>query len=198
MFGYGLGLMHLSDKLNLDENVYGHNGVAWGFGAMSGFSVQHNFSIAWVNNREIGGDFKQISVPIYNAVLEVLCKYGKIQTGTSTETCAALVVCLDKTNFKDGVDYVGSDLVKGGLNVSKVSECCSRCIITQGCKYWTFGKDDNKCWLKTNMNGNKAKLTRISGSLVNAPASKSTDTQIHAGSSGLHQAMFQVHAPNLK
>ena len=89
-FGYGYGVMDLSDALDLDESVYGHNGLAWGFGAMSGYSVQHKFSIAWVNNREIGGDFQQISVPIYNAVLGVLCKHGKIQTRDSTEACTAL------------------------------------------------------------------------------------------------------------
>ena len=82
--------MDLSDSLGLKGCVYGHNGVAWGFGAMSGFSVQHNFSIAWVNNREIGGDFRQISVPIYNAVLAVLCAHDKIQTLGSGETCSAL------------------------------------------------------------------------------------------------------------
>ena len=77
--------------------------------------------------------------------------------------------CQDKTNYEDNRDYFGSDLVKGGFSNMTPAKCCAKCIATKGCKYWTFGKDDNKCWVKANPTGNKRQGNRLSGTFVVGP-----------------------------
>ena len=84
----------------------------------------------------------------------------------------AVVSCQGEDKFKDGVDYFGSDLMKGFI-VSNASDCCSKYLVTAGCKYWTFGTDNKKCWLKPNMNGKLPKSTRVSGTMVEASGSGS-------------------------
>ena len=75
--------------------------------------------------------------------------------------------CQDETNFEDNVDYQGSDLVKGGFSgITKPSQCCQKCVATQGCKYWTMGKNNHKCWVKSNMNGVESQSNRASGSFI--------------------------------
>ena len=74
--------------------------------------------------------------------------------------------CEDKTNRIDNNDYVGSDLVKGGFSNTTPDKCCAHCIATMGCKYWVFGKDNNKCWVKADTRGSQKKPNRMSGTFV--------------------------------
>ena len=74
--------------------------------------------------------------------------------------------CQDKDNFEDNIDYQGSDLVKGGFSNTTPEKCCAHCIATKGCKYWTFGKNNNKCWVKSNTKGFEHQSNRKSGGFV--------------------------------
>jgi hypothetical protein len=48
------------------------------------------------------------------------------------------------------VDYHGSDLIAGGVpgGAKDAQDCCRKCIASAECSFWTWGKDNKKCWVK--------------------------------------------------
>jgi hypothetical protein len=58
--------------------------------------------------------------------------------------------CGDTTRFEESVDYHGSDLIAGGVpgGAKDAQDCCRKCIASAECSFWTWGKDNKKCWVK--------------------------------------------------
>ena len=49
----------------------------------------------------------------------------------------------------------GSDIVKGGYDVTSASKCCIKCSEHKKCEYWTYGTSGSrkgKCWVTMNAN----------------------------------------------
>jgi chemotaxis protein histidine kinase CheA len=77
--------------------------------------------------------------------------------------------CEDPSNVEKGTDYHGSDIVKGGFQVSSAKQCCQKCVATQGCKFWTLGtkgRRKNTCWVKYGYSGWEKQGNRDSGTFV--------------------------------
>jgi len=63
------------------------------------------------------------------------------------------------------VDYHGSDLIKGGLYATSAAQCCKKCSKVKGCKYWTYGTNRHRCWVKSTMAGYERQRNRIAGTV---------------------------------
>lgn len=85
---------------------------------------------------------------------------SKLQA-TSYDRCEA------NSPFNTDTDYQGSDIIKGGIqNLHSAIQCCQACLDQEGCKYFTWGTNVNKCWLKSNRAGSESQLYRTSGAPV--------------------------------
>jgi len=61
------------------------------------------------------------------------------------------------------LDYSGSDIGDGIVNVPSYQDCQYHCKSIQNCKCWSLDIDRNICWLKSNCGNNSTKLHIISG-----------------------------------
>merc|ERR1712217_573688 len=64
--------------------------------------------------------------------------------------------CQDDGNVEKHIDFLGSDLIKGGTNTKNTRECCHTCVATVGCKYYSYstsGSRKGTCWTKSDMSG---------------------------------------------
>jgi hypothetical protein len=78
------------------------------------------------------------------------------------EACGVAFIRVD-----DNTDLQGADIVDGGFNdIITPKACCQKCAETQGCKYWTFGSDVSKCWVKSSVKGQEFQSHRQSGTLA--------------------------------
>ena len=50
--------------------------------------------------------------------------------------------------------------MKGGFHGTTPASCCAHCIATKGCKYWTHGTDNMRCWVKTTPKGKQKQWNR--------------------------------------
>ena len=73
--------------------------------------------------------------------------------------------CDNTATFQKKVDYQGGDIsngkVSGGATDAKA--CCLACFANTDCKFWTWGTDNNKCWLKNSDKGKQSQNNRESG-----------------------------------
>ena len=42
---------------------------------------------------------------------------------------------------------------QGGLYATSAAQCCKKCSKVKGCKYWTYGTNRHRCWVKSAMAG---------------------------------------------
>jgi len=80
------------------------------------------------------------------------------------QSLAALCKCNDASLFLDSFDYHGSDLAAGTVKVD-AKACCQACCDNTACKFWTWGKDNSKCWLKHSEDGMERQSNRVAGQL---------------------------------
>jgi LysM repeat protein len=71
------------------------------------------------------------------------------------------------TVIETGVDYPGNDI--GHLfnnNFKTVEDCCFTCRLVSGCKYFSYSRDTQECWLKTSDANKGPNDIMISGSVI--------------------------------
>ena len=74
--------------------------------------------------------------------------------------------CSDPRSILKRQDYQGSDLIKGGLNATDASDCCSKCLANKKCNFWTYGTSGVRkgvCWLKKDSIGRQVQSNRDAG-----------------------------------
>lgn len=62
------------------------------------------------------------------------------------------------------MDYHGADLKKG-FRVRGPLKCCEACQQDARCAFWTYGKDNGKCWIKHSSDGIERQRNRIAGTI---------------------------------
>jgi len=62
---------------------------------------------------------------------------------------------------EDNIDYNGNDIKN--KQVGSLGECINWCGETPECRYWSFGKSDRRCYLKTSNTGRRENSGTISG-----------------------------------
>jgi hypothetical protein len=83
-----------------------------------------------------------------------------------TNLASAYDRCAPNQPFEVNTDYQGSDLMTGITNIASALDCCYRCVETANCRYFTYGTDQNKCWVKDSATGHESQLYRTSGDLL--------------------------------
>lgn len=76
--------------------------------------------------------------------------------------------CERQTEYLEGVDMKGDDLVKAFVTKDKVA-CCKACVAKKGCTFWTWGTGHPRgkhCWLKHNKSGQERQANRVSGRIA--------------------------------
>jgi hypothetical protein len=71
------------------------------------------------------------------------------------------------TVIETGVEYPGNDI--GHLfnkNFKTVEDCCFTCRLVSGCKYFSYNRDTQECWLKTSDANKGPNNVMISGSVI--------------------------------
>jgi hypothetical protein len=104
----------------------------------------------------------------------------KVKTNIRIRKLSPRSAACQSKNVQDGVDYQGSDLIKGGLKSPNAATCCKKCAATTGCKFWTQAKDKNVCWVKSTAKGWQRQSNRISGKMPGArvPPKKRRATKV--------------------
>ena len=64
---------------------------------------------------------------------------------------------------EDNINYYGNDITDKNKIVSGLEECIYWCGDTTTCRFWSFGKSDRRCWLKTSDSGKVENADTISG-----------------------------------
>ena len=66
--------------------------------------------------------------------------------------------------FEDNVGMPGND-IEGNGDIKTKEDCCTSCKNKEGCTFFTYNKDQERCWLKSSDAGRKAAENRVSGSV---------------------------------
>ena len=66
--------------------------------------------------------------------------------------------------FEDNVGMPGND-IEGNSDIKTKEDCCTSCKNKEGCTFFTYNKDQERCWLKSSDAGRKAAENRVSGSV---------------------------------
>lgn len=96
--------------------------------------------------------------------------------------------CTAPSQFEDKVDYQGSDLIKGGVpgGAADAKACCEACAAHATCKFWTWAKNNKKCWLKSAMSGWEKQSNREAGKVKDKHlAAAAATTAAAAGGGGV-------------
>jgi len=101
------------------------------------------------------------------------CEYDKDKSDKDIPYCGSekymegILEFMEKRKLgcvKEGnTDYFGNDIPGKNKIVSGVEECMNWCGETSECGYWTYGKSDRHCYLKTSDSGRYENTDRISG-----------------------------------
>ena len=62
---------------------------------------------------------------------------------------------------EDNIDYEGNPIKDGNSN--SMEDCAKWCGKEPKCKFWTYRKSDNRCWLKFSDSGRRENTKVISG-----------------------------------
>ena len=71
--------------------------------------------------------------------------------------------------FEMNIDFTGNDLVRNGIEgIASAELCRDECLEKASCKFFTYIKRHNECWVKTSDAGRKIAEGAVSGK-VNCP-----------------------------
>ena len=60
----------------------------------------------------------------------------------------------------------GNDIIENSPeNIKTKEECCTACKNKEGCTFFTYRKEKEKCWLKNSDAGRKVDVEAVSGSV---------------------------------
>ena len=69
--------------------------------------------------------------------------------------------------IEDNVAMPGNDIVENSPeeNIKTKEDCCTACKNKEGCTFFTYRKEKEKCWLKNSDAGRKVDEEAVSGSV---------------------------------